>query len=202
MRKIFLLCVFVCAPLVLHADNDALRRLARDFGKKLQPLHKPRVALLPFPYHNGKISSGSSILCERLTTYMAETKKVRVIERNLIKKLLEEQHLSETGVVDASAAQKIGKVVGVDVIITGTLNDFGENETELNARALEAASGEVVAAGRVVVEREWQDRPRSPKPIAPIVVQEDEDEERAVPNEAIEIGFPGGRGGPAPRRGR
>ena len=68
-------------------------------------MKKPTVGILTFPYHDGKISSGSTILSERLTTYMADVKTVRVIERSLLKKVLEEQHLAETGAIDASAAQ-------------------------------------------------------------------------------------------------
>lgn len=180
--------------MVSYAGGDPLRKASKELAKEIRPLKNPRVALLSFPYHNGKISSGSSILSERLTTYMAEAKGLRVVERNLLRKLLEEQHLSETGIVDASAAQKIGKVVGVDVIITGTLNDMEGNRTELNARVIKADTGEVLAARHVVVTRSWSDAPRFTNRVTVDAVVE-EPEEKPVPNEAIEIGVPAGRGG-------
>lgn len=198
MKKLLLFIGCFVIPLSSHAAGDPLRKIARDFGKKIQPLKKPRVGLLSFPYHNGKTSSGSSILSERLTTYMAEIRGVRVIERALLKKLLEEQHLSETGVLDASAAQKLGKVLGVDVIVTGTLIDLEDNTTELNARALNAGTGEVLAAGRAVITRTWSDRPRSPRErTASSSSRPTDQEERPAENEAIEVGYPGGGPGRA-----
>lgn len=190
-KQILLLLVLVLAPMAVHADP--LEKVAKTFAKKMRSMKNPRVALLGFPYHNGRISSGSSILSERLTTYMAGQKGVRVIERNLLKTLLEEQHLSATGIVDASAARKIGKVLDVDVIVTGTLNDLETEQTELNARALKAGSGEVIAASHVIVTRSWNDRPRNPNQAlsCPLPMVDETD----PPNEAIRIGIPGMRGG-------
>ncbi|MCG3205993.1 MAG: hypothetical protein KCHDKBKB_02719 [Elusimicrobia bacterium] len=178
-----------------YAVGDPLRKVAKDFHKKTRSMKSPRVAILSFPYHNGKVSSGSSILSERLTTYMAETRGVRVIERNLLKKILEEQHLSDSGVVDSSSAKKIGKVLDVDLIITGTLIDLESEQTELNARVLRSDTGEVLAANRAVVERSWSDKPRSLTPNDHPAKSEPEAEEKPIENEAIRIGYPGGRGG-------
>ncbi len=193
---------FICLTLssASFAAGDPLRKVSKEIRKEIRTLENPRVALLTFPYHNGKISSGSSILSERLTTYMAESKGIRVVERNLLKKLLEEQHLSETGVVDDSAAKKLGKVAGVDVIITGTLNDMSRNRTEVNVRAIKATTGEILGASSVIVERVWTDPPRYPNQKKEYALPPDEPEEKPVPNEAIEVGIPGGRGG-GPRGG-
>jgi hypothetical protein len=208
----FLLASWIRVP-SLHADP--LKSIAKSFARTIQkmkagappvegaPPQGPRVGILTFPYHDGKISSGSSILSERLTTYMASYKGICLVERALVEKLLEEQHLAQTGVLDESAAQTIGKVLGLDVVITGTLIDLDQQETEINARAIKADTGEVLAAQRAVVPRFWLDIPRNPGPPQRVSVPyyEDESDERPVDNEMIEIGYPIGRGMSGSSRG-
>jgi hypothetical protein len=182
--------------------GDPLEKLARDFGKSLAVLKKPTVGILSFSYPEGRVSSGSTILSERLTTYMAGNKNIRIIERALLKKVLEEQHLAEVGVTDASAAQRVGKILDVDILIVGTLDDLEGGQTELNAHVLRSDTGEVLAARDIVVERFWLDAPHRPRPaILPSDDTIDEPDVKPAPNEAIEIGFPtGGNGGGATLR--
>lgn len=196
MKRTSLALIFLMLPLAAQAASDPLRKTARQLGLKIASSEKPRVAILAFPYHDGKISSGSSIISERLTTYLAAVKGVRIVERSLLRKLLEEQHLSETGMTDPSAVRKIGKILDVDVIVTGTLIESADGRTEVNARALQAGTGEVIAASRLSMKKVWNDSPRFPKPLFPELTDEDI-EAKAPSNEAIEIGYPmgGGAGG-------
>lgn len=176
-------------PFSSSAAVDPFRKISKDLLKGVKTSENPRVGLLAFPYHDGKISSGSSIVSERLTTELASAKKIRVVERNLIKKILEERRMAETGVIDPTTAREIGKILSLDIIITGTLIDVESNKTEINARALKADTGEVLAAARALITRSWQDRPRAvhpPRPRSSFA----EPEEKPVANEAIEIGPP------------
>lgn len=197
MKKVWLGFALLLIPLTVMAANDPLRRVAREFGRKMQTMKSPRVGVMSFPYHDGKISSGSSIISERLMTHLAATKNVRIVERSLLQKVLEEQHLAETGVVNPAEAKKIGKILDVDVIVTGTLIDTRGNLTELNARALKADTGEVIAASRAMVDRTWPDRPRQMEYVRRNDLPPETEEKTENPNEAIMIGIPGkgGRGG-------
>jgi hypothetical protein len=196
MKRAFVLFALLAVAVNAAWAGDPLEKLARDFGKKLSTLKNPTVGILAFPYHDGKISSGSSILSERLTTYMADIKNVRVVERMLLKTILEEQHLEGTGLTDASAAQRVGKVLDVAVLVAGTLCDLDDKRTELNARILRSDTGEVLAARRVIVNRVWPDSPhRIHPPTAMSCSPRADDEIEPAPNEAIEIGYPGVHGG-------
>ena len=194
--KHFMLAVILAFGAGAHSwAADPLEKMSREFGRNLESLKNPRVGILSFPYHDGKISSGSSILSERLTTYMAGLRNVRVIERTLLKKVLEEQHLSETGALDAGGAQKVGKVLDVDVLVVGTLNDLEGGQTELNARVLRADTGEVVAAKRVVALRVWPDAPRRNRPAVSPSPALEQNEPTRDSNEPIKLGPAAGRGG-------
>src|SRR3989338_6903965 len=103
----------------LHAQS--LEKLARKLTKGIKDGGK--IAVLDFPYHNGRLSGGSSIVQERLTTFIAQHSKIEVIERNLLQKILEEKKLEQTGLIDPSTTRELGRILGVETIITGTLND-------------------------------------------------------------------------------
>jgi curli biogenesis system outer membrane secretion channel CsgG len=69
----------------------------------------------------------SDMLVDKLTndgTY-------RVIERNAISKVLSEQNFSNSSAVDPATAAKMGKVLGVDAIITGDITTFGRDDKHM-----------------------------------------------------------------------
>jgi TolB-like protein len=119
-----------------------------------------KIAVLPFPYTNGDISSGSSIVAERLTTQLAQRPEVQVIERSLLSKVLGEIKLEESGVIDPASMHQVGHVLGVGAVVTGTLIDLENQKTEVNARLIDAESGAVLSAATERIDRTWTDLPR------------------------------------------
>lgn len=73
-------------------------------------------------------------IAELLTTDLSKAKKLQVVERIRLQTLLDELRLVETGIVDPSAAPRIGRILRVKRVISGTL----EEPTEQN---LKIASG-------------------------------------------------------------
>jgi hypothetical protein len=70
------------------------------------------------------------------------------VERSLINKLIEEQKLGMTGVVDDTTATKIGKLLGVKAIISGSVLKL-QNVLEINARIIDVETGSIKAAENV-----------------------------------------------------
>ncbi|MBI4248730.1 MAG: hypothetical protein HY611_04435 [Elusimicrobia bacterium] len=147
------------AALSSAAGAEPLERLAGKLGKGLRDQENKKVAVLDFPYPGGALSSGSSIIQERLTTFLVEGGKVKVIERSLLRKVMEEMKLEAAGAVDSATTKELGKVLGVGAVVTGTLNDLRKGKTEVNARVIEAETGRILAAGRAKIERTWSDSP-------------------------------------------
>jgi hypothetical protein len=148
------------------AGSDALQGVAKRLAKGVDQLKPKRIAVLTFPYHNGDVSSGSSIVSERLTTLMVERGGVEVVERTLLEKTMGEIRLGLTGMLDPATTQKLGKVLGVKAVVTGTLIDLEDKQTEVNARIIETETGEILAAATAKIQRSWDDLPR-PAPAAP-----------------------------------
>lgn len=145
---------------------EPLRKLAAKLEKGLSGQANKKIAVLSFPYHDGTTSSGSTIVQERMTTFLVEGGKIDVIERNLLKKVMEELKLGMTGLIDPKTSMELGRILGVGAIVTGTLNDVSSDMTEVNARVIEAETGKILAAGQAEIERTWKDSPAAPQPPA------------------------------------
>src|SRR3989338_3388470 len=125
---------------------DALQKIAKKISRGSASLQNKKVAVLPFPYHDGRESKGSTIVSERLITKLVGQKKLEVIERALMEKVLKELKLQASGAIDEQSAKQIGKVLGVEAIVSGTLIDLGEKEVEINARLIKTETGQIVVA--------------------------------------------------------
>lgn len=194
-RALVPLFIVICLPYLAAAPvgADALQTVAKRLTKGLAPLKSKRIAVIRFSYHNGDVSSGSSIVSERLTTFMVERGGAEVVERALLDKAMEEVRLGMTGLLDPATTQKLGKVLGVNAIVTGTLIDLEERRTEVNARLIETETGSILAAATARIHRTWEDLPRPPQARAPA-----EEETPVHMSKLIPTSSPRRRRAPAP----
>jgi hypothetical protein len=128
---------------------------------------KPRIAILDFADKSGAGAPGAAI-SDMLTTELFNTNAFRIIERERLHALLTEQKLVSDGFVDASSAVQLGKLLGVDFLISGAITQF-KTETaggvvplpfggvaigshtayvNLDTRMINAQTGEIVYAAR------------------------------------------------------
>ncbi len=100
-----------------------------------------RVAVLDFGYASVMTSTQAVFgtqqnigkgISDMLVDKLTNDGTYRVIERNAIQKVLTEQNFSNSDRVDASSAAKIGKILGVDAIITGDITQFGRDDKNMN----------------------------------------------------------------------
>ena len=124
---------------------------------------KPRVAVMDFDnkaqYGDWRIGHGAS---DMLATELVKLGKYSVIERDKLASLLKEQDLGASGRIDPTTAVKIGKVLGVDYVVTGAVTEYGQSSgggggggvhvgkkgyhAAVDIRIINAATGEIVFA--------------------------------------------------------
>lgn len=111
---------------------------------------KTKIAVLDFQVQGGNNENPDmgKIVAEWFITALVQAGRFDVIERRLLEKVLEEQKIGLTGIVDEGSAAKIGRVLGANVVITGTVLQFKEI-MEVNARIVEVESSSIVAAENV-----------------------------------------------------
>jgi len=98
---------------------------------------KKRVAVLNFDYATVMTSSqaifGTNVdigkgISDLLVQQLVTDGKFSLIERNAIDKILNEQNFANSDRVDSSTAAKIGKILGVDAVIMGSITQFGRDD--------------------------------------------------------------------------
>lgn len=111
---------------------------------------KTKIAVLDFQLQGGRHDSNDmgKIVAEWLITALVKEGRFDVIERRLLEKVLQEQKMHASGLVDESSASKLGKVLGAKIVITGSVMQF-QNVMEVNARIIEVESSSIVAAENV-----------------------------------------------------
>jgi curli biogenesis system outer membrane secretion channel CsgG len=102
---------------------------------------KPRVAVMNFDYATVRdVSSalfGTDVdigkgISDMLVEKLVNGGVFSVIERKALDTILNEQNLSNSDRFDSSSAAKIGRLLGVDAIITGSITQFGRDDKSTN----------------------------------------------------------------------
>ncbi len=152
MLKTLLTLAFLATPAAAAEPTDKLA------DKLLGGIREgSKLAVLEFPYAGGKISEGPVVVQERLITSLAQKRKIVLIERGLLRKVMGELNLQSSGAFDEETVKKLGKLLGADGVVTGTLNDVRKDRTEINARVVESGTGKILSAGALTVRKTWKD---------------------------------------------
>jgi TolB-like protein len=102
------------------------------------------IAVLDFKGNGISINEASSI-SERLRTELFNNGDYRVVERDKLEALLEEQGLNQSGIVSDEYIVNAGSILGVDKVVVGTVNKIG-NLYSVSARIVNVKTGEILEA--------------------------------------------------------
>src|SRR6185503_18184287 len=139
-----------CAQSVL---DQRLSDLSQKISNGLTESQKRTIAVVEFADLRGNVTDFGRFIAEELITRLYETKKFKVIERQLLNKVVAEQRLSLTGMIDQTSAQKLGKLLGVDAIVSGTVTDLGKS-LRVNARVIDTSTGEIFAVASTEIAKD------------------------------------------------
>lgn len=138
---------------------------------------KRRIAVLDFdgaaisqnPFVSGFLGQGASKgVSDLLVTQLVNGGTYRVIERSRLEQILQEQNLGSSGRVDASTAARLGKLLGVEAVLVGSITQFnverrssgggffgigGSTQTsnaivEISARLIDTETGEIISTAQ------------------------------------------------------
>ena len=117
---------------------------------------RARIAVLDFDYatvHSGvsaifgtNVDVGQGVT-DLLVTYLVKDGSYSVIERKILDKILAEQNFSNSDRADASSAAKIGRLLGVDAIVVGSVTQFGNDTKNTGIGGVGAGLGRVGIGG-------------------------------------------------------
>jgi len=129
------------------------------------PQDKVRIAVMGFENNSSWSYWGDNLghaAADELVTQLFKTGKFTVIERAQIDMILSEQDFGQSGRVNATQAAEIGKILGVQVMVTGSITKFSidrksggiggfgvsysEAETNLDVRLIDVNTAEILFA--------------------------------------------------------
>ena len=134
---------------------------------------RKRVAVLEFEdktdYGNGRLGRSASSI---LTTFLIDSGQFALYERERLDQVLTEQNIANDRRFDPATAVAVGKTAGVELVVIGTVSNFGyrsrrdqalflgsqvvqEAEATVDVRIIEVATGRIVASesGRGLVTK-------------------------------------------------
>ena len=159
--------IAICAAAVLAFVAPLRLATAAEGGKST----RPRIAVLEFKskadnqwwYHNGAAAAQDVFVTE-----LVKSGKFRVVDREALAALMQEKNLTLSGDVDPKTAVRVGKLLGVNYLLTGAVTEYGVTEkgahgsgfggipgfsagkkefvAAMNARLIDTSTGEIVWA--------------------------------------------------------
>ncbi|HHU92811.1 MAG TPA: hypothetical protein GXZ20_06695 [Halanaerobiaceae bacterium] len=118
----------------------------------------PLIAVLPFDEGDlvWKGMWGNQIIngiTQQVTDKIVQKENIRVIERNRIAEVMQEQDFGQTGRVDPATAAEIGRILGVDYLILGTLTHMDVKDQggiRIGPLSISGLKATIVLSGRIV----------------------------------------------------
>lgn len=162
---------------------------------------KPGVAVFPFTNGGSYGDESESLealrvgLQQMLLTELEQNDELRIVERSMLKEIMEEQDLGQSGRVDPRTAAEIGELVGARYIVSGVFVDL-YGKFRMDARIIDVETSEVIQTESVKGSRQEMygllvdlssritqgaDLPLLPKPVR------QKRKEREIPPEAVTI---------------
>ena len=109
---------------------------------KAQSTDKVRIAVMDFENNSTWSYWGDNLgkaAADELVTQLFRTGSYSIIERAQLDALLAEQDLGASGAVDSSTAARIGQLLGVQLVLTGSITQFSIERTSGGFRSFGAS---------------------------------------------------------------
>ena len=120
---------------------------------------RPGIAVLPFSNGGSYGQSKEDFdalergIAGMMISELALNPAARLVEREQVQRLVDEQNLGAQGRVDPQTAAKVGKLVGARYIVLGTFIDF-YSDFRVDVRLVNAETGEIVKTESDRMQRE------------------------------------------------
>lgn len=114
---------------------------------------RPGIAVMPFTnggsYGKDKedFQALEKGLAGMLISELSQNPAARLVDREAIQKILDEQKLAKDGAVDAATAAKVGKLVGAKYMVLGSFTDF-YGKFRIDARLVSVETSEILKVVR------------------------------------------------------
>ena len=138
--------IFLLNSQYSSAYENEINNLSAIMADKISRAGKQKLAVVDFTDLQGNITELGRFLSEEFSVALAGAGKgFTVVDRIHLNSSMKEHKLSQSGLIDPSTARKLGKIAGVEALVTGTLTPFGDS-VRISVKILNTETAEVIDA--------------------------------------------------------
>ena len=172
VSTIFFCLLFIgMTATISHASgfNEAMDNLVVQITAEVSGSDRKQLAVVDFTDLDGEVSDLGKFVAEEILNRLFKAEGIRLVERRLMKKVLDEMKLQKSGALDEKSAKKLGKLLGADAICIGTITEL-QRSVKINARLIDVEEGRVFAVASAEVDKKdlpnvWMpERPEKEQP--------------------------------------
>ncbi len=123
-------------------EDKAIDELAQKMLADADKLKGKRIGLFKFTSIEGNETPEGARISDTLLERLLGKSTLKFIDRTEMRKIIAENELEQTGLVDSSLINESGKILPIDLMITGTLSKINTDVT-ISARVVNAKTGEL-----------------------------------------------------------
>jgi len=128
------------------AYENEIENLSSEMTVNIANAGKKTVAVVDFTDLQGNVTELGRFLAEEFSVALAGSGKgFEVVDRTHLKSIITEHKLSTTGLIDPQTVRKLGKIAGVEALITGTITPFGDS-IRLSVKVLDTETAKMISA--------------------------------------------------------
>ncbi|MCK4764715.1 MAG: hypothetical protein KAW12_21130 [Candidatus Aminicenantes bacterium] len=145
-RSIIFIIIGFTTQLFLFSFEKEIKTISQELAKKIEEAGKKSIAIVDFNDLQGNVMELGRFLSEELSVAISSSGKgFEVVDRVHLKAILKEHKLTFTGLIKKNSAQILGKIAGVDALITGTITSFGDS-VRITIKILDINSAKLIGA--------------------------------------------------------
>ena len=139
-----LITFFLLSPNIGITYEKEVQSLSLTIAEKVATADKKRIAVVDFTDLKGNVTELGRFLAEEFSVSLAGLgKEFEVVDRTRLNSIITEHKLSTTGIIDPQTARKLGKIAGVEALVTGTITPFGDS-VRLAIKVLDTNTARVI----------------------------------------------------------
>jgi len=155
VKRIILAMLILWSP-SLRAQktlDQGITELATQITTSAKQEEKQRIAVLPFHELDGQPTILGTYLAEELVTKLFQLGNFKIVERQLLDKVMGELRIQRSGAIDPATAKEIGRIAAVGAIVTGSITELGTH-VAVNCRLIDTTTGEVFGAAQTKIAKD------------------------------------------------
>jgi curli biogenesis system outer membrane secretion channel CsgG len=149
--------VLLLLVLSLFADRSVgaqdFSRAAPAIADRLAASGRKSVAVVDFTDLQSNVTELGRYMAEEFQNALVnEAKGFKIIDRTNLRAILQEKKLAASGIIDPATARQLGRIAGVETLVTGGITQFAES-VRVSLKLLDASTAEVLATSSVDVPK-------------------------------------------------